>query len=76
MFEVSFERSNGEEIILETVSTMEKAYNSINKFLEDHNYESHYMRQWYDKTKDKLKIDVGSWSEFFYIKNLDGKPVD
>lgn len=68
MFEISYEDSNGEEIFLGASLTIKDAYEIINNFLKELNIESHYFRQWYDETKQKMKIDYGDWSKFFYIK--------
>ena len=65
---VLFENSYGEKREIANVSSIEDCWKAINKFLEKHNYKSYYSRSW--KTNDgRTKIDVGSWSEFFYIED-------
>ena len=49
--------------------TKKEAVNEINKFLDDHNYKSYYMNVCEDDN-GRLRIDVGSWSEFFYIEYM------
>ena len=46
-----------------------EAVKEINKFLDDHNYKSYYMNVCEDDN-GRLRIDVGSWSEFFYLENM------
>lgn len=43
--------------------TREQAINIINKFLEEHNYTSYYMRIWSEN--GVMWFDVGSHTEFF-----------
>ena len=44
-----------------------KAERVIYRFLENKNYKAPYWRLWYDECEGYC-YDVGSWSEFFYIK--------
>lgn len=46
--------------------TLKQARKTIFRFLNNHNYYSPYQKMWEDK--DGIWIDVGSWSEFFNIK--------
>lgn len=46
--------------------TLKQAHKVIFRFLNNHNYNSPYQRMW--KDKDGIWVDVGSWSEFFNIK--------
>lgn len=48
-------------------SNRQEAWEIINKFLDDHNYKSYYARVW--KSGNFYAIDVGSWSEFFYVED-------
>ena len=56
---------------LETEGNREckKLVKKINKFLDDHNYKSYYMQVCEDN--GRLMIDVGSWSEFFYLEGMN-----
>lgn len=62
-----FENSYGERRIIAEPETEEEVYKEMNKFCEDRNFKIYYTRSW--MTPDGLKkLDVGSWSEFFYIE--------
>ena len=46
-----------------------ETFKIINDFLNEHNYKSYYKRAW--KICDKTTVvDVGSWTERFYIKEV------
>lgn len=60
-----FERSDGEWVLLGENVNREGAFKIMNKFLDDHNYKSYYIRSW--QKGNKLWFDVGSWSEFFVL---------
>ena len=47
--------------------SLKKAERVIYRFLENKNYKVPYLRFWYDECQ-RYVYDVGSWSEFFYIK--------
>lgn len=64
-----FENSRGERRIIAEPQTEEEARKEINKFCEDRNFKIYYMRSW--QTKDGLKYDVGSHTEFFILDNRD-----
>ena len=66
-FDVIFENSKGKKRTIGTAGTESGAFNLINTFLAEHNYKSYYKRTW--KIDDKTTaVDVGSWSERFYIQ--------
>ena len=65
MYKVIFENSRKQEREIGTAVDIKNAYNIIDKFLEEHNYKSYYKRVW--EENGRTKVDVGSWSEFFYI---------
>lgn len=46
---------------------LRQAQRVIWRFLETKGYNSPYWRTWYDEYEGYV-FDVGSWSEFFYIK--------
>ena len=46
--------------------TAKKANKVIVRFLNEKNYKSHYWRFW--EEDGCTRIDVGSWSEFFDVK--------
>lgn len=64
-----FQNSRGEERIIAEIQDKKEAVKEINKFLDDHNYKSYYMNVCEDDN-GRLRIDVGSWSEFFYLENM------
>ena len=43
------------------------------KFLNEHDYKSYYQRRWVED--GKVAVDVGSWSEFFWISHSDGSSM-
>mgnify|MGYP003300271835 FL=1 len=64
-----FQNSRGEERVIAEPQDKKEAVKEINKFLDDHNYKSYYMNVCEDDN-GRLRIDVGSWSEFFYIEHM------
>lgn len=65
MYRIIFENSRHEEREIGTSVDMECAYKIIDKFLNEYNFKSYYKRVW--EESGRTKVDVGSWSEFFYI---------
>lgn len=63
-----FQNSRGEEKVIAEPSTKEEVVDAINKFLDDHNFKSYYTRVW--EEEGRLKFDVGSWSEFFFLEGM------
>lgn len=63
-----FKNSKGEESLITEPSNREEVIKAINKFLDEHNFKSYYMRVW--EENDRLKIDVGSHTEFFFLKGM------
>lgn len=64
-----FQNSRGEERVIAEPQDKKEAVKEINKFLDDHNYKSYYMNVCEDDS-GKLRIDVGSWSEFMIIDGM------
>ena len=68
---VYFENSNKKKRIIADIpnGTEEDACNAIKKFLDEHNYKSYYQRRYNIPVGGSTMtcIDVGSWSEFFYV---------
>lgn len=64
-----FQNSRGEERVIAEPSDKKEAVKEINKFLDDHKYKSYYMNVC-EYEDNKLRIDVGSWSEFFYLEGM------
>lgn len=69
MYNVIFENSENKKRIIGIAKTEKTAFKIMDDFLKEHNYKSYYKRTW--KTDDKTTcLDVGSWSERFYIKEM------
>ena len=62
-----FQNSLGEERVVAEVNSYTEATEEINKFLNEHNFISYYTRVWEENSR--LKFDVGSWSEFFFLED-------
>lgn len=60
-----FENMFGEKREIAKLETMEDAKKEMVKFLDDHDFKSHYWRA--NEANGDLWIDVGSYSEFFWI---------
>lgn len=63
-----FQNRKHEERVIAEPSNIEEAIKAVNKFLSDHNFKSYYTRVW--EENGRLKFDVGSWSEFFYLEYM------
>lgn len=62
-----FRNSNNDFRFLGEPNSKDEAWNMISKFLKEHNFECHYVRNW--TTPDgTLHYDVGSHSEFFELE--------
>ena len=70
MYKVEFENSNGIRREIGRAAQHNEAFKIINDFLDDHNYKCYYMRSWVS-AENETCIDVGSWSEFFYITEVE-----
>lgn len=70
--ELYFQNHFGQKKFIESVDSLEGAFKEIENFLKKRNYKSHYSRYWIEENGN-IKIDVGSHSEFFIIK--DGKEL-
>ena len=72
MAKVWFQNSNGDEKVIAECANWLGVTNAINNFINSCNvnkpankqFKMYYMRTW--EEDDRTKIDVGSWSEFFY----------
>ena len=67
MYLVYFENSHGERRVIGAAFSRSGADMVISDFLNDHNYTAYYWRV--TENENETFIDVGSWSEFFYIRN-------
>ena len=73
-YKVEFKNSYDKTRIISYANTIKECWDIIFEFLEDHNYKSYYQRT---RIGDdgKVHIDVGSWSEFFYISRTNGEKI-
>ena len=65
MYKIYFEK-NGLKREIGKSSTKEEARKVINDFLKERKYKSYYWNIIKIDSKTE-RIDVGSWSEFFYV---------
>lgn len=63
-----FENSYGEERLIAECETIQEAHEEISNFLDEHNFKCYYTRSW--NSGGRIKIDVGSHTEFFYIDGI------
>lgn len=61
-----FQNSKGEERLIAEPVNREEVNKEINKFLEDHNFKSYYIRVL--EADGRLIFDVGSHTEFFILE--------
>lgn len=66
MHTVLFQNMSGERSTIAVASTEGMCYRAINEFLKEKNYHNYYTRV-IELGDGSKKIDVGSWSEFFFI---------
>lgn len=67
-----FQNSQGKERVIAEPTNKREVIEEINKFLDEHNYKSYYMNVC-EYEEGKLRIDVGSWSEFFLVGGMSLK---
>lgn len=65
---LEFKNSKGVRRLIGSPSNVKEAFDIIKKFLDEHNYKSYYTR--INFLEDEWELDVGSWSEFFYLSEL------
>lgn len=66
-----FKNSQDKERLIAECESFSEAHEWINAFLDEHNFKCYYMRSW--EQDGRIKIDVGSWSEFFFIDGITYK---
>ena len=59
--------------VIGEAETIKECHQIIMKFLNEHDYKSYYQRRWVED--GKVAVDVGSWSEFFWISHSDGSSM-
>ncbi len=70
LYTVFFKNSTGHKRKIATVDTYEEALATINNFLKERNYTSYLKRAW-KIDEETTKVDVGSHTAFFYIKEVN-----
>ena len=68
LLKLYFKNSKGKERLIAECETVKDIGKEIQRFLDDHNYKSYYWRSW--GANGGVKIDVGSWSEFFFVDGI------
>ena len=63
-----FKNSQGKEKLIAECETVGECHKKIQKFLDDHDYKSYYLRT--REHDGRIQIDVGSYSEFFFIDGI------
>lgn len=63
-----FKNCQGKERLIAECKTVQDAHKEIDKFLDEHNFKSYYIRSW--DNEDGVTIDVGSHSEFMVIRGI------
>ncbi len=66
--ELYFKNCQGKERLIAECNTVSAVHKEIKKFLDKHEYVSHYSRSW--GNEENIIIDVGSHSEFFVVKGI------
>lgn len=69
-----FQNYLNEYTLIGEPNTLEEAYAMIYQFCSDRRFRIYYMRTWIDN--GVLVFDAGSHTEFFYLKNVDGTPIE
>ena len=64
-----FQNGRGGEKLIAEPTNKKEILKEINKFLDEHNYKSYYMNVC-EEDKGRLRIDVGSWSEFIIVEGM------
>ena len=70
MYEVWFVNSQGQHRLIGTANDRDFAGKIISDFLNKHNYRHYYTRGFMVDEKTE-KLDVGSYTEFFYVIKKD-----
>ena len=66
---LEFESQYKEKRVISKPPDIKSMWEDIDKFLKEHNFRSYYSR--INFLGDKLQIDVGSHTEFFYVSEFN-----
>lgn len=69
-----FENSRGQRRLISNPTTVKDMWKDINDFAQEHNYKIPYSRINFGETE--WEIDVGSWTEFFIVKDFDEEDLN
>ena len=69
MMKLYFRNCYGTERLIAECQTVQEVHKETKKFLDEHNYKSYYSRSWKEDNGD-IVVDVGSYTEFFIIKDI------
>ena len=72
-YKVEFDNGHSTRVI-GNANDMETCWKIINDFMDERNYMSYYQRV--TLLDNKLWIDVGSHTRFFYMSRYDGKSME
>lgn len=70
---VEFKNRLDEFRVIARVNNFDEFWKVMSNFIEERHFKSYYQRYWVEN--GKLKVDVGSHTEFFYISRSDGKDI-
>lgn len=59
--------------VIGKANNFDEFYEIISKFMEERHFKSYYQRYWIED--GKMKCDVGSYTEFFYVSRSDGSDM-
>lgn len=69
MYKLYLEEHPFEDQLIAECKTVEDVFKEINKWIDRHNYHSHYIRRWV--VGRDTYIDFGSWRQFFYYREVE-----
>lgn len=70
---VEFENSSNQFRVIGRANNFDEFFKIISNFMEERHFKSYYQRYWVEG--GKLKVDVGSHTEFFYVSRSDGNDM-
>lgn len=73
---VEFENSQGKRRVIGEAKNKQDAWKIIKNFLDDHNYKSYYQRVSLNPYERYVWMDVGSWSESFYLTDVTDEEME
>lgn len=76
---IELEYSQGEKKVRKVIgeaTNKRDAWMIIKGFLDDHNYKSYYQRIEPHPDERYVWMDVGSWSEAFYLTDMTDKELE